>query len=163
MSSKQIKGPWFITSLFLIVMLVISASFALYYYSAYKSLEQSYTRILSELEELTYSTNLLVEFSNGTKIWYNGTLVPIGSSLFNLTTRTVGDLEYQTMYGSVFITSIMGERNSGNFFWLWYLWNSSTNDWVLGMVGSDQYILHDGDTLAWYFADISSYPSISKP
>jgi hypothetical protein len=144
-------------------MLVISTSLALYYYSAYKDLEQNYARLLSDLEKVTCSTNLLVKFGNGTKVWYNGTLVPIGSSLFNLTLRAVGKVEYQTMYGSVIITSIMGERNSGNFFWLWYLWNSSSNDWVLGMVGAEQYILHEGDTLAWYFADTSNYPSVPKP
>jgi len=163
MSSKKSSNPWFISTLALIAMLVMSVSVAFYYYSAYNNLEQNYNRLLSDLREVTNSVNLLVEFNNGTKVWYNGTLVPIGWSLFNLTLRAIGEVEYQTIYGSVLITEIMGKRSSGSFFWLWYSWNSSSKDWDLGMVGADQYVLHEGDTLAWYLVDTSDFPNVPKP
>ncbi|MBO3804217.1 MAG: hypothetical protein JTT11_10205 [Candidatus Brockarchaeota archaeon] len=163
MSSKKAINPWFVSSLCLAATLVISLGLVLHYYMAYTTLEQDYAHLLSDLRGLTYSVNLLVEFSNGTKAWYNGTLVPIGWSLFNMTLRTVGEVEYQTMYGSVVVTGIMGERSSGSLFWLWYSWDQSAKDWVLGNVGADQYILREGDTVAWYLADASDFPNVPKP
>jgi len=155
---------WFLLSLCLIALLILSTSLNLYYYSAYTSSEQRYARLFSEMRDITHTVNLLIEFSNGTRIWYNDTLVPIGWTLFNLTLKTTGGrIEYQAAYGSVFITSINGIKGSGAFFWLWYSWDSTSKDWVSGMSGSDQYVLREGDILAWYLVDTSNYPNIPKP
>jgi len=155
--------PWFLLSLCLIALLIPSLSLNIYYYEAYTSSEQRYARLLSERRKII-SVDLLIEFSNGTRIWHNDTLVPIGWTLFNLTIVTTGGrVEYQTAYGSAFITGIGGVSGSGPFFWLWYSWNFTSGDWEPGMSGADQYVLLDGDTLAWYLADTSKYPNIPKP
>jgi hypothetical protein len=160
----QRERLWFFVSLGLIALLVVSTSSTFYYYSAYTNSEQRYTRLVSDLRKIANSVNLLIEFSNGTKVWHNDTFVPIGWSLFNLTLAAVdGEVEYQTMYGSVFVTGIGGVKGSGALFWLWYSWNSTSHDWDSAMIGPDQYVLHDGDTLAWYLADTSKYPNIPKP
>jgi len=154
---------WFPLSLCLIALLILSLSLNLYYYAAYIGAEQRYARLLSESRRII-SVDLLIEFSNGTRIWHNSTSVPIGWTLFNLTIVTTGGrVEYQTAYGSAFITSISGVSGSGPFYWLWYSWNSTSGEWASGMSGADQYVLLDGDTLAWYLADTSRYPNIPKP
>ena len=155
--------PWLTLSLCLIALLILSLNLNLYYYEAYTDSEQRYARLLSEDRKII-SVNLLIEFNNGTRIWHNETLVPIGWTLFNLTIVTTGGrVEYQIAYGSAFITSISGVSRSGPLFWLWYSWNSTSGGWASGMSGADQYVLLNGDTLAWYLADTSKYPEIPKP
>jgi hypothetical protein len=166
MSNKSPKSggrPWTPLSLCLIALLILSLGLNLYYYEAYISSEQRYARLLAESRKII-SVDLLIEFNNGTRIWHNGTSVLTGWTLLNLTiVTTAGMVEYRTSYGSAFITGIYGVKGSGALYWLWYSWNSTARDWASGMSGADQYVLQEGDILAWYLADTSNYPHLPKP
>lgn len=116
------------------------------------------------IEPITLRVSLLVKYDNGTKVWFNNTLVPVGWSLFNLTLHaTKGNVEYQASYFGLFVTSINNVKQYGSNYWLWYRWDPESQDWTLGETGADSYMLRRNDVLAWYLADTSKYPNIDKP
>jgi hypothetical protein len=111
------------------------------------------------VETITLKVSLLVKYDNGTKIWFNNTLVPVGWTLLNLTIYALGgNVDYQVYPFGVFVTGINGVSQHGNYYWFWYRWDPETRDWVLGETGADAYVLKRGDVLAWYLADTSSWP-----
>ncbi|MDQ1278769.1 MAG: hypothetical protein QG670_29 [Thermoproteota archaeon] len=156
---KKDKNVWFLVSICLIIVTVISASLTMYYYTAYTDQQKQLRGITLKLNEVSYSVNILIKYQNGTKLWYNNTLIPIGWSLFNTTLKiTNGKVE-----GSSFITSINSIGSNYPYAWIWYLWDSSSSTWKVGDKGADAYILRDKDVAAWYLVDISNYPNLSQP
>ena len=92
---KETQGLWFAVSLFLIGTTIIASSFSVYYYLLYSDAKEQYEQTLSSLRSSTYEVNIMVEFANGTRIWHNNTVIPIGWSLFNATLKiTNGNLKY---------------------------------------------------------------------
>ena len=160
---KGTQGLWFAVSLFLIGTTIIASSFSVYYYLLYSDAKEQYEQTLSSLRSSTYEVNIMVEFANGTRIWHNNTVIPIGWSLFNATLKiTNGNLKYILFYGAPAMTSILGTDAQGSRSWIWWSWNFTEGDWQLGEVGASAFILKDGSTFAWYLADTSTWPP-TKP
>lgn len=127
------------------------------------ALTEEVENLARSVEPITLKVSLLVKYDNGTKRWFNNTLVPIGWTLFNLTLYALGgNVDYQSYPFGVFITGISGVKQHGNHYWFWYRWDPETRDWVIGETGADSYVLKRDDVLAWYLADTSSWPP-SKP
>lgn len=101
----------------------------------------------SELNSLTILVNLKLDYGNGTISWYNNTRVPVGTTLFNATDR-IADVEYTVFEIGVFVDSINGVGDKPGRWWLWYYYD---NEWKYGPVGSNQWILHDGDIVSWIY------------
>jgi hypothetical protein len=97
----------------------------------------------------TIKVNLLIDYGNTTRKWYNMS-APLGATLFNLT-RTVAEIEYSywaTMEpGHILITSI---NDSAEGYWLWYYWDGDKGEWALGPVGCDAWMLRDGGIYKWH-------------
>jgi hypothetical protein len=160
---KGTQSRWFAVSLFLICTTIIASSFSVYYYLLYNDAREQYEQTLSSLRSSTYEVDIMVKFNNGTRVWHNNTIIPIGWSLFNATVRiTNGNLNYSLFLGAPFITSILGADAAGSQSWIWWSWNSTERDWQLGEVGASAFILKDGSTVAWYLADTSTWPP-AKP
>ena len=161
---KGTQGLWFAVSLFLICTTIIASSFSVYYYLLYNDAKEQYERTLSSLRSSTYEVDIMVNFGNGTRVWHNNTIIPIGWSLFNATVRiTNGNLKYTLFLGAPFITSILGNDAHGSWSWMWWSWNSTEGDWQSGAVGANAFILKNGDIVAWYLEDTSQWPSLAKP
>ena len=163
---RGIQSPWFAVSLFLIGTTIIASSFSVYYYVMYNGAIEQYQQALSSLRSSTYKVDIMIKFANGTQIWRNSTIIPIGWSLFNATMRaTNGDMNY-TFYSfaptTPYVITIFGVRAQGVHSWFWWAWNATERDWQLGEVGANAYILKDGDVVAWYLADTSTWPP-TKP
>ncbi len=151
-------------SMILLAVVVLSSAVTLYYYQGYVTLAKEYSDTVTRLKDISYNVNILIKYGNGTKAWHNRTFVPIGWALFNATLKvTNGMVDYTTLFGSPFITAINGVKGGGSRFWMWYVWNSTSATWQLGEVGADQHILRDGETVAWYLVDTSTYPNLPKP
>jgi hypothetical protein len=104
----------------------------------------------TSISEVTMiQVNLLIDYGNATRKWYNVS-APLGATLFNLT-RTVAKIEYSywpTMEpGHILITSI---NDSAEGYWLWYYWDEEKGDWVLGPVGCDAWMLKNGGVYKWH-------------
>ncbi|MEM2929674.1 MAG: hypothetical protein QW797_02295 [Thermoproteota archaeon] len=120
--------------------------------------------LMKEVESVTLRASLLVKYDNGTKQWFNNTIVPVGWTLFNLTAYNLkGNVNYTTYSFGAVITGINGVSQHESYYWLWYRWDLEKRDWVPGETGPDACLLRNGDVLAWYLADTSKYPNIDKP
>ncbi|MEM2321339.1 MAG: hypothetical protein QXS79_05610 [Candidatus Bathyarchaeia archaeon] len=169
------KSPWIWVSLGLLCLLAVAAYFAIHYYSESVYFKNLYERASADLEKLTFDlrkmvadledltikvnvlekltmkVNILIDYGNGTLIWYNGTSVPRETNVLMATKviAVVEGKEYPEM--GIFVEAINGVRNEGGKYWIWYMWNPKKKDWEWGPVASDKYILHEGDTIMWKY------------
>jgi hypothetical protein len=119
------------------------------------------SKTISEITTLT--VNICIDYGNGTIEWYNETVIPAGSSLFQLTQKVASiDFTYDALMkpGHIRVTSINNANEYTNYTisysegaaWLWYYWDDSEQEWVFGPVGCDAWMLKDGGIYKWNFA-----------
>lgn len=108
---------------------------------------------LSVSKASTLSVNISTNYGNGTTEWFNGTKVPAGSTLFELTQEiaTIRYSYYTMGPGHVFIDSINNKNGTITSYWLWYYWNDSAKSWAFGPLGCDAWLLQDGGTYEWKY------------
>jgi len=150
----------------LLALLILSCGIAVYFYLESIEANRRYTSLLSELEGVSLEINLLIDYGNGTLIWHNKTLLPIGATLFNATLKVTKSVEYIGSDMGVFVTGIDGVGTrivEKGYYWLWWRFDKAQGEWVLGETSADRYILQRGDILAWVYEDTSTYPSVRKP
>jgi len=118
------------------------------------------SKTISEITTLT--VNICIDYGNGTAEWHNETVIPAGSSLFQLTQKVATvNFTYDALMkpGHIRVTSINDEKEYTNYTisysegaaWLWYYWNGDKQEWVFGPVGCDAWMLKDGGTYKWNF------------
>jgi len=121
--------------------------------------------VLKELSQLIGETvhqtvNIIIDYGNGTAIWRNGTEMSAGSTLFELTMKTVV-LNY-TYYpvmepGHILVNSINDKATftdpsySFGYSWIWYYWEDAQKKWAVGPVGCDAWLLKDGCSYKWSY------------
>jgi hypothetical protein len=132
--------------------LIISGFAAAYYYNELSRYRSLYDQAVEELRQLKTHmlVNVLIDYGNGTREWHNETRVLIGATLFNVTEQ-IADIDYTVGQFGVFITAINGKGGDPGYYWLWYVWNSTSSKWEMGSVAADAFTLHHGDTVAWVY------------
>lgn len=119
-----------------------------------------YERLLKEYESCVIRVNICIDYYgwNGTIIWHNNTIVPLGCNLFEATKKVVTvNATYWPAFNSHFVDAINGVWRNQTYFWMWYRWDNATKTWIYGNVGPDLYILSDGEIIKWRY-EIPSYP-----
>lgn len=131
------------------------AAGALAFYNNYqlKELEKDYEIVLSELKDFSAQVDIMVDYGNGTIRWYNDTRIQTGSSVLDATV-IVCDAEYQTSDFGSFVTSVNGLVPDSEHFWMWSTYGDG---WEPGMVGADQFDVHDGDMIRWTYTAITEW------
>jgi hypothetical protein len=128
-----------------------------YYYLRF----QEYVNLSREYEAVTMRVDIYIHYGNGTKVWHNNTIVPLGATLLNAT-ELVADVQYTYWpeYGAVFIDSIDGVANNvtAGKSWFWWYWDTTGSGWILGEVGANQHMLHRGDIVAWTYQSYETWP-----
>ena len=143
-----------IIALLLAFALIISGLAALYYYqyNQAESANQTYVQQLKQLN-VKYYSNILIDYGNGTKTWYNETKVDPGWNLY-VTTQIITNghvnATYYPQYGSHFITAIYNVPDTKSKYWLLWTWNA-TASWQTAQVGSDQLKMYNGSVYAWAY------------
>jgi len=115
-------------------------------------------------ETVTLTVNICINYGNETEEWHNETNVPAGYSLFQLTQSVATtDQDYNPLMkpGHIFLKSIndkeeytvyhFEEAYSEGYSWLWYHWDDNKQNWILGPVGCDAWMLKDGGVYKWSF------------
>jgi hypothetical protein len=115
-------------------------------------------------ETVTLTVSICINYGNETEEWHNETNVPAGCSLFQLTQSVATiDLNYNPLMkpGHVFLKAINDKAEYTNYnpeegysegcSWLWYHWNDDKQNWILGPVGCDAWILENGGIYKWSF------------
>lgn len=142
----EIKWPW--VAAIALCWALVSTSLAVFYFAQ----SREYSALLREYEGVTMRVNLLIDYGNGTKVWYNGTLVPLGCNLLNAT-RRVAKIEstYWEEFKAIFVDAINGVFNNATHNWFWDYWDPGQSKWVHGPVGADLYLLRPREVVRWYY------------
>jgi len=100
-----------------------------------------------------FTTNVLVEFGNGTKVWHNDTDVQPGWNAYTLTVLvTRGDMQAQwyPQYQEHLILGLQGVSETATK--SWFLWTfNSTALWQSPSVGADDLLVYQGSVFAWMY------------
>lgn len=124
-----------------------------YYFTEF----QRQVRLLEEYKRYIIHVNICIDYKewNGTVVWYNDTIVPLGCNLLEATEKVaVVNYTYWSAYHASFVDAIDDVWNNNLCYWMWYRW---VNDkWEYGAYGADLYILSDGEILMWRY-EIPSY------
>jgi len=149
------------------VISVVNTSLPIYQ-QASSQLSQLWSRYLSLKPESgsLYAADILIDFGNGTRLWFNDTKVQPG---WNAYVETVvlshGDLQAQwyPVYQEHFLTGIDGVSDSQTM--SWFLWTyNKTASWQTSQVGADLLPVYNGSVIAWtYCGQTTTYAPECTP
>jgi hypothetical protein len=152
----------------LIAALLISSTFAGYYLLQYQQAQTNSNLYLKELKQSApLTTDILLDFGNGTSTWYNGTVVQPGWNVYLATVEiTHGNMNttWYPQYGEHLINGIDGVQ--GNQSDSWFLWSyNATSSWQLAQSGADQIPAPSGSVFGWSYCETSpTYaPACDRP
>jgi len=138
------------------------------YQQASSQLSQLWGRYLSlkPASSSLYAADVLIDFGNGTRLWYNGTQVQPGWNTYVETVvLTRGDLQAQWYpdYQEHLISGIDGVSDSQTMGWFLWTYNE-TASWQTSPVGADLLPVYNGSVLAWtYCGETASYAPECTP
>ncbi len=98
-----------------------------------------------------YSADVLFNFGNGTRHWYNDTQVQPGWNLYTTTVvLTGGDMQatWYPSFGEHLVNAIDGVAGTETNYWLVWTYNS-TASWQQASVGADLLPVYNGSVFAW--------------
>ncbi len=138
------------------------------YQQASSQLSQLWSRYLSlkPASSSVYTAYILIDFGNGTRLWYNDTMVQPGWDMYVETVvLSHGDLQAQWYpeFQEHLVSSIDGVPNSPTM--SWFLWTyNATASWQASQVGADLLPVYNGSVLAWtYCGETPSYTPTCTP
>jgi len=121
--------------------------------------KQNLTELLEKYQSCVMQVNICIDYCewNGTIVWYNDIIVPLGCNLLEAT-KIVATVNYTywEAYHASFVDAINGIWNQGKYYWMWYRWNSESQTWEYGECGADLYVISNGETLKWRY-EIPNY------
>ena len=126
---------------------IAAGALAVNYNYQLRALDEDYQAVIEELEDFTTQVDIMIDYGNGTVQWYNDTRIQTGASVLDATVLAC-DVEYQTSDFGSFVTTVNGVEQDASHFWMWSTYDDG---WEVGMVGADQYNIHDGDIIGWTY------------
>lgn len=119
-------------------------------------LDQERQQLAKKLDEIGVKISLLIDFGNGSRLWFNNTILPYGSSLLNATLARAQPVKYTVSNIGVFVDEIMDVPNSPPWYWLW--WKFEGERWIMGETAADAAKLRNDGIYAWKYSDTSKWP-----
>ena len=162
-------------SLALLVWAICGTAIAGYYFTQYSTYRNEYNNLLSDLNTLSVAmgnvsdvmnsislrVNILVSYGNGTRMWFNDTTLPVGTTALTALQLVTSNVNY-TNYGGtlgILVTSINGLTNNSTDGWFYWFRPVDASTWTLPDYSCSQYILHKGDTIAFTYQSFSPWPT----
>ena len=144
-----LRNKWSLAALVMLCWAILGSFTTGYYCYQYNNLK---TRIQGTFIIM----NIGIDYGNNTRVWFNDTQALSGMSLFEITTHVMNVTYSANPTLGVSIESINGVENAYPYWWMW--WKRDGTDWLFGEVGADSYIVTDGETILWYYEDITTWP-----
>ena len=144
----------------LVAIVIIVSSVGGLYYSKYNQVASDNSIYVSQLHQLgaKYTPNILIDYDNGTFVWYNDTSLAPGSNLYAATVLIMNgnvNASYSAEFGEHLVTGVGGvESTSTQFWWIWTF--NATSSWQLAMLGVDELPITNGVVYAWTFCGMDS-------
>jgi hypothetical protein len=167
------KEPITYIILALLVWAVLGTVSTGYYFTQYeiyrgefKTFTDEFAKLSDTIENLSTvmkSTSLraqiFINYGNGTKNWYNRTILPIAATAFT-GILAITDLKYVDYGGElgILITSINGITGNSTHGWLYWHWDSEKTEWILPEYSCTRYILHREDIIAFTYQSYRIWP-----
>jgi len=124
---------------------------------------------LKPVRATLYTADVLFDFGNGTRVWYNATAAQPGWNLYILTLVLSSgrmDAQWYPQYGEHFVTGVSGVENSPNLNMGWFFWSwNATAKWQNPPVGADDLNVYNGSVFAWTYCkyDQSTFTPLCTP
>ncbi len=145
------RGSIYVWSTALFVVTTILAAYsAFYYYGQAQTYRDNYDKLSKDMTGLTMYVSMKLDYGNGTVRWFNGTRVPLNSTVLTATKLSVLT-EYQVSSLGSYVTALDGVNGDAHHYWGWSYWDTTKKSWIMGPVGSDAWALHDGDLYSWTY------------
>lgn len=99
---------------------------------------------------LTYSVDMLVDYGDGSRHWYNDSTAQPGWNAYVLTLVLLGgnmQADWYPQYGEHFVTGVDGVPSTGSQ--SWFVWEFSGGSWTPAATGADYLEVHNGTIIAW--------------
>ena len=136
---------------------------------ALSSLWRSYQSLatLSSRKAFVYEVDMLIDFGNGTRLWYNNTSVQPGWNGYVATLVLLdGNVQavWYPQYGEHFVTGLDGIPDTDTNYWFLLTYNR-TASWQAAQVGADELQMLNGTVFAWtYCSENANYlPACQLP
>lgn len=136
----------------LLIWSLLATALAAYYYNEYSTVKKLYDSLTSK----TIVVNIGIDYGNNTIRWFNGTILPSGTTVLSALT-SIAKVEY--VYGEygAYVVSVndvkekkISEREG--YSWLWYIYDISSGKFEMGPVAADKYTLSNGDIVLWRYS-----------
>lgn len=140
--------------------MILSSSLAGYYFFQFSIINEAYSSTLQSLDGLSYDINLIINYGNGSKSFFNATIIPIGFDMYNATlmaTEGNVDATYFPEFEAHFVNSIMGVGGDEGFGWSAWAFDDIFSEWNALDIGADSFILKDGQSVAWYYQSFDDF------
>jgi len=124
-----------------------------------ESEKQNLTELLEKYGSCIMRVNIRIDYRewNGTVVWYNDTIVPLGCNLLQATeTVALVNFTYWPAYQASFVDAINGVWNYGACFWMWHRWTDDQRLCEYGDAGADRCELSNNEIAMWRY-EIPSY------
>jgi hypothetical protein len=138
---------WAAIALIFLIWAVGATAGMVYYYQTSDNQQRTINSLNSLISTTTYKCNLAINYGNGTTIWYNNTVIPIGFSLFNATLK-VASVEYVTT-SDIFITAMNGVSQDTRAGRYWVYDSFVNGTWEIIWLSVTQYQVQNNDTIMW--------------
>lgn len=164
--SKSSSLHWRTISIGLVAVVVITASIAVFSYQLFLGQRELYLRTLQSLEAVSYEVDVLLNYGEGRREWFNNTRVPIGWNFYNLTfflTKGNIDAKYFPEFSAHLVNAIKGvglnkPPAQKDWYWIAWQWDTDKKSWKPLETGADLLVVQNKQVLAWYFEDTSTWP-----
>lgn len=143
-----------------LVWALLGTIVAAHYFVQYNTYRGEYVDLAKQLKNVSLEASILLSYGNGTKVWYNNTVLPLSSTAFAALNYTAKDFEY-TDYGGdlgILVTSINGLPNNSTQGWFYWTWDSQNLKWTLPEYSAAKHILHEGDMIAYTYTSYLEWP-----
>ncbi|MGD2201310.1 MAG: hypothetical protein PVJ38_06755 [Candidatus Bathyarchaeota archaeon] len=147
----EVRNIWIWATAALLCTTIAASYLALNYRTENTRLKEDYQAVLEDVEELTVTVDMKLDYGNGTVQWYNATRVPLEADLLKAT-QLIAEIEYTTGDLGALVNEINGVEGDPNNFWIWHYYDEDTSSWEYGPTGCNAWILHDGDIVAWVYS-----------
>lgn len=145
------RNIWMWVAAALLCTTIVASYMAVNYQSHVKQLETDYEALLNDIDDLTIRINMKIDYGGDNVVWYNDTRVPLDANLLTAT-QLVASVDYSTSEYGAFINKIDDVGGDANTYWLWHYYDVESDNWEYGPVGCDNWVLHNGDIVAWIYS-----------
>ncbi|MDA4131359.1 MAG: hypothetical protein OK457_11365 [Thaumarchaeota archaeon] len=154
MSGTKSRTLYGVITLLVALVILASSLAGLYYYQYNQELSVNSTYIQQlKNANVYYYSNMLIDYGNGTRTWFNNTKLQPGTNVYietQILSNGLVNATWYPQYSSHFVTAIFNLGDTKTMNWLLWTYNK-TASWQMAQVGPDGLQATNGSIFAWSY------------